>query len=210
MVSPRQESYRLQIRQRTEMKASKTKKATSWSDVKARLTHFDHDGLVGLVHDLYTANKDNQIFLHARFGLGEDVLAPYKVTINRWLWPDMFRNQNASVAEAKKSIASYKKAIGDPEGLAELMVFYCERASGFSVEVGLQDEGFFIALVRMFEQALQAIARLPDALRPLLMERLDAVCQISQNIQASSTSNARARLLPALLMPCSIWLSPLA
>ena len=164
------------------MKASKTKKATSWSDVKARLTHFDHDGLVGLVHDLYTANKDNQIFLHARFGLGEDALAPYKVTINRWLWPDMFRNQNASVAEAKKSIASYKKAIGDPEGLAELMVFYCERASGFSVEVGLQDEGFFIALVRMFEQALQAIARLPDALRPLLMERLDAVCQISQNI----------------------------
>lgn len=182
MVSPRQESDRLQIRQRTEMKASKIKKATSWSDVKARLTHFDHDGLVGLVHDLYTANKDNQIFLHTRFGLGEDVLAPYKVTINRWLWPDMFRNQNASVAEAKKSIASYKKAIGDPEGLAELMVFYCERASGFSVEVGLQDEGFFIALVRMFEQALQAIARLPDALRPLLMERLDAVCQISQNI----------------------------
>jgi hypothetical protein len=62
------------------------------------------------------------------------------------------------------------------------MVFYCERALAFSVEVGLQDEGFFIALVRMFEQALQGIARLPEALRPLLMERLDAVCQISQNI----------------------------
>jgi hypothetical protein len=94
----------------------------------------------------------------------------------------MFRNQNASVAEANKSIASYKKAIGHPGGLAELMVFYCERASGFSVEVGLQDEGFFIALVRMFEHALQAIARLPDAERPLLMERLHAVCQVSQNI----------------------------
>jgi hypothetical protein len=34
----------------------------------------------------------------------------------------------------------------------------------------------------MFEQALKAIARLPDAQRPLLMERLDAVCRISQNI----------------------------
>ena len=54
----------------------------------------------------------------------------------------MFKNQNASVAEAKKSIANYKKAIGHPDGLAELMVFYCERASGFSVEVGLQDEGW--------------------------------------------------------------------
>ena len=37
------------------MKASKPKKAASWSDVKARLTHFDCDGLVGLLHDLYAA-----------------------------------------------------------------------------------------------------------------------------------------------------------
>ncbi|MDM0084786.1 hypothetical protein QTI17_29720 [Variovorax sp. J31P179] len=164
------------------MKASNTKKAASWSDVKARLTHFDNDGLVGLLHDLYTASKDNRVFLHARFGLGKDVLAPYKATINRWLWPDMFKNQNASVAEAKKSIANYKKAIGHSDGMAELMVFYCECASGFSVEVGLQDEGFFVPLVRMFEQALQAIARLPQGQRPLLMERLKLVHHISQNI----------------------------
>ena len=157
------------------MKASKTRKGASWSDVKAKLAHFDHDGLVGLVHDLYTASRGNQVFLHARFGLGEDVLAPYQATIDRWLWPDTFRNQNASVAEAKQSIANYKKAIGDPDGLAELMVFYCERAAGFSVEVGLQDEGFFVSLVRMFEQALQTIARLPDAQRPPLMKRLSAV-----------------------------------
>jgi len=166
----------------TEMNASIAKKAASWSDVKARLTHFDHDGLLGLLHDLYSAGKDNQVFLHARFGLGEDVLAPYKASINRWLWPDMFKNQNASVAEAKKSIANYKKAIGHPDGLAELMVFYCERASGFSVEVGLQDEGFFVPLVRMFEQALQAIARLPEAQRPPLVERLKLVQDISQGI----------------------------
>jgi len=166
----------------TEMNASIAKKAASWSDVKARLTHFDHDGLLGLLHDLYSAGKDNQVFLHARFGLGEDVLAPYKVTINRWLWPDMFRNQHASVAKAKKSISDYRKAIGHAEGLAELMVFYCERAVGFSVEVGLQDEGFFVTLVRMFEQALQAIARLPDAQRPVLMERLDLVHDLSRNI----------------------------
>ncbi len=157
-------------------------KAASWNDVKAKLTHFDHDGLVGLVHDLYTASRDNQVFLHARFGLGEDVLEPYKAAINRWLWPDMFRNQRASVAKAKKCVSDYKKAIGHAEGLAELTVFYCERAVGFSVEVGLQDEGFFVALVRMFERALQAIARLPDASRHAFMERLDLVHQLSHNI----------------------------
>jgi hypothetical protein len=39
------------------------------------------------------------------------------------------------VANARKAIADYTKAIGQPEGLAELMVFYCERASGFAANV---------------------------------------------------------------------------
>ena len=53
----------------------------SWTDVKAELASFDRLGLLGLIQDLYAAHKDNQIFLHARFGLGADVLKPYKVRI---------------------------------------------------------------------------------------------------------------------------------
>ena len=40
---------------------------------------------MGLIQDLYAAHKDNQTFLHTRFGLGEDVLKPYKETLDRWL-----------------------------------------------------------------------------------------------------------------------------
>ena len=93
----------------------------------------------------------------------------------------MIKNQDTSVAKAKKTITDYKKAIGQAEGLAELMVFYCERAAGFSMEVGLQDEGYFDALVRMFEQALKTIAGLADALRQPLWDRLDAVRHTSHN-----------------------------
>ncbi len=157
------------------------KKAVSWSDVKAKLTDFDRAGLIGLVQDLYVASKDNQSFLHARFALGGDVLKPYKGAIDRWLWPDLFKNQDSSVSKAKKAIADYKKAIGQPEGLAELMVFYCERAAGFSNDVGLQDEGYFDALVRMFEQALKIIRSLPEDVRPQLQDRLDAVRRTSHN-----------------------------
>ncbi|MDO8369799.1 MAG: hypothetical protein Q7S71_03675, partial [Candidatus Nitrotoga sp.] len=159
-----------------------TKKTTpSWSDVKTKLADFDRTGLLGLLQDLYAANKDNQIFLHARLSLGDDVLKPYKTTIDRWLWPDVFKNQDTSVAKAKKPIAEYKKAIGQTEGLAELMVFYCERAAGFSNDVGLQDEGYFDALVRMFEQALKIIASLAEVQRQPLWERLHAVHQICRN-----------------------------
>jgi hypothetical protein len=62
------------------------------------------------------------------------------------------------------------------------MVFYCERGSSFSKDVGLQDEGYFDALVRMFEQALKAIAALPDSQRPALRSRLDAVRRMSQDV----------------------------
>ena len=154
----------------------------SWIDIKAKLADFDRDGLLRLLQDLYAASKENQAFLRARLSLGDDVLKPYKATIARWLWPDVFKNQGISVAKAKKAIADFKKSGGPTEGPAELMVFYCEQDSGFCAEVGQDDESHFDALVRMFEQALKAIATLPEANRPALWERLDAVRQRSHNI----------------------------
>ncbi len=133
-----------------------TKKGTpSWSDLKSKLADLDRAGLIGLVQDLYAASKDNQVFLHARFGLGAEVLKPYKATIDRWISPDVYKNQDTSVTKAKKAISDYRKAIGRPNELAELMVFYCERAAGFSNEYGLDDEGYLDALVRMFAQSLE-------------------------------------------------------
>lgn len=106
----------------------------SWSDVKAKLTELDRSALLELVHNLYAAGKENQAFLHMRFGVGGEVLKPYQTTISRWLWPDVFRGQDISVAKARKAIADYRKANGQPYGLAELAVFFCEQASGFAAE----------------------------------------------------------------------------
>ena len=137
---------------------------------------------MGLIQDLYAAHKDNQTFLHTRFGLGENVLTPYKKTLDRWLWPDVLRNQDTSVAKAKQAVSSYRKAVGDPAGLAELMVFYCESAAGFSNDVGNQDEGYLYALVHMFEQALKVFSQLPAGDRDALIARLDRVRAISHNL----------------------------
>ena len=160
------------------MVAKPKKTAPTWSDVKAKLTEFDRAGLFGIIQDLYAANKSNQIFLHARFGLGGDVLAPYKAIIDRWLWPDPVKNQDTSVATAKKAITDYRKAAGQPEGLAELMVFYCEQAAGFGGEYGFEDGGYFDALVRMFEQALKVSVTLPAERRDTMLHRLASVRRI--------------------------------
>jgi len=163
------------------MAKRKPKSQPTWTDVKAKLADFDRAALLGLIQSLYAAHKDNQTFLHARFGLAEDVLEPYKKTIDRWLWPDVFRKQDTSVSQAKRAIADYRKAVGDPEGLAELMVFYCEQAAGFCSDIANDDEGYFDALVRMFEQALKLANALSAERRDDLMTRLDRVRVISHD-----------------------------
>jgi len=64
-------------------------------------------------------------------------------------------------------------------GAAELMVFYCERATGFCRDVGHEDAGYFDALVRIFEEALRTTNRLAANVRDGLLTRLDLVRSIS-------------------------------
>jgi hypothetical protein len=85
------------------------------------------------------------------------------------------------VAKAKQAISNYKKAVGGATGMAELMVFYCEQAAGFCNDVGYQDESYFNALVRMFEQALTFTNQLPKSQRRALVERLDRTRAIAHN-----------------------------
>lgn len=151
------------------------KKTPTWTDVKFTLKDFDRADLLGLVQDMYAAGKDNQVFLNTRFGLGGDALKPYKTIIDRWLWPDVFKNQNYSVANARKPIADYQKEVGDPEGLADLMIFYCRHAMGFATEVGVDDEGYFDNLIRIFEQALKVVMTLPESQREPYLNELHEI-----------------------------------
>ena len=157
------------------------KKSVSWIDVKTKLVDFDCAGLLRLVQDLYATSKDNKAFLHARFGLVDDSLESYKDVIIRWLNPPDFRNP-ISVSKAKKAISDYKKALGQPEGLAYLTVFYCEEFFDCLAGCGLDDEGFYDALVRMFEQALKYVLALSKAHQAAFLTRLDRVRQQGQNV----------------------------
>ena len=86
------------------------------------------------------------------------------------------------VAKAKQAIADYKKALGDPAGVAELMVFFCEQAARFCNDVGNDDYIYLGALVRMFGQALNVARTLPDASQAGLVARLDRVRGISHKL----------------------------
>jgi|SRR5215469_14683657 len=165
------------------------KSKPTWVDVKTNLARFDRVALLGLLQDLYMADEGNRAFLHARFGLGEDPLQPYKKTVNRWLWPEVFRGQQTSVFRAKAAIAKYEKALGDPVGLAELRIFYCERAAGFCQEVDHRETVYLDALARMFGQALKATAHLTGTVQKSFFTRLERVRIIGRRIGSGVGEN---------------------
>lgn len=148
-----------------------SKKAVGWSELKAHLIGLEKAELLSLVKDLYAASKDTQRFLHARYGLGGDVLTPYKETISQWINPRDV-TKPLSVSKAKKAITDYKKAVGQPQGLAELHVFYCEEVFASLDRCTVEEEAFYDSLCVMFEQALLAIRKLPLAEQPLFQERM--------------------------------------
>ena len=91
------------------------------------------------------------------------------------------KGQPVSVSKAKKAIADYKKAIGRPDGIAELSIFYCEEAFGF-LSCSIEDEGYFAALIRMYERSLEIVSSLPPAERTTYLERLDKLRSRGRNV----------------------------
>ena len=160
-------------------KTSKNK--PTWTDLKRQLADLDRPALLGLIQDLYTACKNNQAFLHARFDLGGNVLEPYKKIIDRWVCPDVTCDQNSSIAKAKKAISDYQKAVGKPEGIAELTVFYCECCTSLLGYCSVDDESYYDAFERMFEQALKTIVTLGLSEQNAFFERLEHVRRNSHN-----------------------------
>ena len=153
-----------------------------WSDLKPSVVNMDQKQLVKLIADLYRLSKDNQAFLHARFGVGDDPLAPYKKTIDESMYPDIYSDKPVQIAKAKKAISSYSKAIGDSLGEAELMIFFVECGNNLTVDLGDIDEGFYDAVNGMYRRAIQKVLSLPEEQRGGYRKRLREIMTSSSDI----------------------------
>ena len=76
-----------------------------------------------------------------------------------------------------------------------MMVFYCELAAGFCSDISNDDEGYFDALVRMFEQALKTTNTLAANVQGGLIARLDRVRSISHEFGYGVVDEAVLALL---------------
>ncbi len=158
------------------------KKKPSWSDVKPAIANFERPALIGLISDLYAYSTANKNFLHARFSLGNDPFKPYKRIIDNALYPDVMSNEPIEIATAKKAISDYGKAVGDPKGLLELMLFFVECGTRFTLDYGDIDEHFYASLEEMYEKAIKLLLTLDEATIDDYCDRFEELVTSTRNI----------------------------
>ena len=159
-----------------------TKQNTSWSSVKAAISGHDNAALVGLIADLYDYREQNRSFFHARFSLGSDPLKPYKKIIDDSLSPDVVKNKPIRIAKGKQAIADYTKAVGDPKGTLELMLFFVESGTSFTLDLGDIDENFYLALERMYKKALNMLLTFDEETIAAYYDRFEKLVTSTENI----------------------------
>ena len=132
----------------------KPARAASWKDVKTVLSQQSMPELLQLIRDLYALRPEVKDFLHARLLTSEQTLAPYKYTIQQSLAPDVIHGEDLALARGRKAISDYQKATKDPIGTLDLMTYYVECGTQFTVDYGDIDEGFYASLESMFTQVV--------------------------------------------------------
>jgi len=150
----------------------KKAKKPMWSDVKHTIAGFYRPGLMGIIGDLYRLSRANRDFLHARFSIGANPQKPYKKVIKESLYPDVMSNKPIRISPAKKAISDYAKAVGDVNGVAELMVYFVECGNQCTLDYGDIDGPFYDALISMYDRALDRVLELPEQARQTFRERL--------------------------------------
>ena len=156
--------------------APKKRPGHSWRDIRSVLNNTSHKDMLGLVSDLYKLRKENQSFLHARYVKDASTLIPYLETIEHYISPIEPWKNPVKISLARKAISDYRKAAGDPEGLAELMLYYVECGVNFTFDFGDIDEAFYSSLVRMFSDGLKMLGQCnSDVVNKLLPRFKDTV-----------------------------------
>jgi hypothetical protein len=132
----------------------------NWSRVKAALSDFDQKTLIRLIKDLFDASPDNRAFLAARFIREEYVdwaLEEYRRRIVEQFYPKRgFGNPKMSVC--RRAISDYRKARGDLDGLADLMLTIVEVGTQFARDFGVDDGAYFDSLGSMFESIIELLS----------------------------------------------------
>ena len=86
------------------------------------------------------------------------------------------------IAQAKKAVSQYEKAIGETKGLVELMLYFVECGNRFTVDYGDINEDFYLAMVRMYDKTIDTLFSLDEDTIQVYQSRFSEIMESSSGI----------------------------
>ncbi len=157
----------------------------NWPSIRGRLEQLQHKELITLINELYRLNRDNQQFISAKYlPVSDAIIKPYKHLVEQCISPELRRgDERIEKAKARKAINDYWKATKDIYGKIDLMLYYVECGTQFTLTYGDIDEPFYNSLSSMFVQATQEIKKLSeDEVRENFIYRLGDIVHDASDI----------------------------
>jgi hypothetical protein len=160
----------------------KPARSASWKDIKTVLSQQSMPELLQLLRDLYALRPEVKDFLHARCLPSDVNVTPYKTTIRQSLSPDVIHGETLALSRGRKAISDYQKATKDPIGTLDLMTYYVECGTQFTVDYGDIDEGFYASLEAMFTQVVTRLQHSDQDTIDRFLPRLRGLVRQAQGI----------------------------
>lgn len=137
-------------------------KSERWSSIKNSLALLQNGELLELLGQLYQLNKENKYFISAKCVVDRHLtIQPYKMLIKQFISPEIKSgHERIEKAKARKAISDYWKATADYYGKIELMIYYVECGTQFTLTYGDIDEPFYNSLASMFGDAIEEVKKI--------------------------------------------------
>jgi len=126
------------------------------SDLKKELKELDQKELIQLITELYKNSKEVKKYLSTMF-LGEEAIEDLYEKTKKAIKDEFFPERGFGklrLAEAKKAITTFKKITNDEIKTMDLMIFYVEIGTEFTVTYGDINERFYSSMESMYEKVL--------------------------------------------------------
>ncbi|MCP2035563.1 hypothetical protein L1279_002574 [Planomicrobium sp. HSC-17F08] len=146
------------------------------SELKKHLKSYSHDDLIRLIVELSKTSKEAQNYLAAKVQRETAAIELYeeaKIQIQQEFFPRK-GEPKLRLSHAKKAISNFAKFTDDPFLTTDLMLYYVEIGTEFTVAYGDIDGPFYYSMAKMFNQVTD-VCNQSEQLYERFSDRLEAV-----------------------------------
>ena len=127
------------------------------TELKKELKELNEKELIQIIAELYKMNKDVQHYLSNKLG-GEaaivDLYEKTKKKIKDEFFPDR-GDGKLRLGEAKKAITNFKKLSSDTVRTIDLMLYYVELGTEFTITYGDIDDRFYDSMNSTYDKVIE-------------------------------------------------------